>query len=33
LDYRVVEDAGVAVNPMVVEGQLHGGIMRESALP
>jgi carbon-monoxide dehydrogenase large subunit len=28
LDYRVVEDTGVAVNPMVVEGQLHGGIVQ-----
>jgi carbon-monoxide dehydrogenase large subunit len=26
LRYRAVHDAGVAVNPMVVEGQLHGGI-------
>jgi carbon-monoxide dehydrogenase large subunit len=25
LDYVVVEDAGVLVNPMVVDGQIHGG--------
>jgi CO/xanthine dehydrogenase Mo-binding subunit len=28
LDHRVVEDAGVAVNPMVVKGQLRGGIVQ-----
>jgi Molybdopterin-binding domain of aldehyde dehydrogenase len=28
LDHRVVEDAGVALNPMVVKGQLHGGIVQ-----
>jgi aerobic carbon-monoxide dehydrogenase large subunit len=26
LDYLVVEDAGTMVNPMVVEGQIHGGV-------
>jgi carbon-monoxide dehydrogenase large subunit len=26
LKYRLIQDAGVAVNPLVVEGQLHGGI-------
>lgn len=25
LDYRIVEDAGVMVNPMVVDGQVYGG--------
>jgi carbon-monoxide dehydrogenase large subunit len=25
LDYVVVEDAGVLVNPMIVDGQIHGG--------
>jgi len=25
LDYVVVEDAGVLINPMIVEGQIHGG--------
>jgi carbon-monoxide dehydrogenase large subunit len=28
LDYRLVHDAGVAVNPTIVEGQLHGGIVQ-----
>jgi carbon-monoxide dehydrogenase large subunit len=28
MDYRLVQDAGVAVNPIVVEGQLHGGIVQ-----
>jgi carbon-monoxide dehydrogenase large subunit len=28
LDYRLVQDAGVAVNPTIVEGQLHGGIVQ-----
>jgi len=28
LEYRLFQDAGVAVNPMVVEGQLHGGIVQ-----
>lgn len=26
LDYAVVEDGGVLVNPMIVDGQVHGGI-------
>ena len=26
LDYVVVEDGGVLVNPMIVEGQIHGGV-------
>ena len=26
LDYVVVEDGGVLVNPMIVEGQVHGGV-------
>ena len=25
LDYVVVEDAGVLINPMIVDGQIHGG--------
>ena len=25
LDYVIVEDAGTLVNPMIVDGQLHGG--------
>jgi len=25
LDYVIVEDAGILVNPMIVDGQLHGG--------
>ena len=25
-DYRVVEDAGTLINPMIVDGQIHGGI-------
>jgi CO/xanthine dehydrogenase Mo-binding subunit len=33
LDHRVVEDAGVALNPMVVKGQLDGGIVQGPALP
>ena len=28
LSYHAVQDAGVAVNPMVVEGQLHGAIVQ-----
>jgi aerobic carbon-monoxide dehydrogenase large subunit len=28
LEYRLFQDAGVAVNPMIVEGQLHGGIVQ-----
>ena len=26
MDYRVVDDFGVALNPMLLEGQVHGGI-------
>jgi len=26
LDYAVVEDGGVLVNPMIVDGQVHGGV-------
>jgi carbon-monoxide dehydrogenase large subunit len=26
LDYLVVEDAGVLINPMIVDGQIHGGV-------
>jgi carbon-monoxide dehydrogenase large subunit len=26
LDYVVVEDAGVLINPMIVDGQIHGGL-------
>ncbi|MGH3064121.1 MAG: xanthine dehydrogenase family protein molybdopterin-binding subunit, partial [Gaiellaceae bacterium] len=26
LDYLVVEDCGVVINPMIVDGQVHGGI-------
>jgi carbon-monoxide dehydrogenase large subunit len=25
LDYKIVEDGGVLINPMVVDGQIHGG--------
>ena len=25
-DYRVVDDIGTAINPMIVEGQIHGGL-------
>ena len=25
-DYRVVEDAGTLINPMIVDGQIHGGV-------
>jgi len=28
LEYRLIQDAGVAVNPTVVEGQLHGGVVQ-----
>ncbi|MGH9260181.1 MAG: xanthine dehydrogenase family protein molybdopterin-binding subunit, partial [Acidimicrobiales bacterium] len=28
LDYAAVDDCGVQVNPMIVEGQLHGGIVQ-----
>ena len=26
VDYRVVDDIGTAINPMIVEGQIHGGL-------
>jgi carbon-monoxide dehydrogenase large subunit len=26
LEYRVLEDAGTLINPMIVEGQIHGGV-------
>jgi carbon-monoxide dehydrogenase large subunit len=28
LDYVVVEDAGVLINPMIVDGQIHGGTVQ-----
>ena len=28
LDYAIVEDCGTMVNPMIVEGQLHGGAVQ-----
>jgi carbon-monoxide dehydrogenase large subunit len=31
LDYAAVDDCGVQVNPMIVEGQLHGGIVQGAA--
>jgi carbon-monoxide dehydrogenase large subunit len=31
LDYGAVDDCGVQVNPMIVEGQLHGGIVQGAA--
>jgi carbon-monoxide dehydrogenase large subunit len=31
LDYAAVDDCGVQVNPMIVEGQLHGGILQGAA--
>ena len=30
-DYVVVQDAGKAINPMAVEGQMQGGARRASA--
>jgi aerobic carbon-monoxide dehydrogenase large subunit len=31
VDYAAVDDCGVQVNPMIVEGQLHGGIVQGAA--
>jgi aerobic carbon-monoxide dehydrogenase large subunit len=31
LDYAAVDDCGIQVNPMIVEGQLHGGIVQGAA--
>src|SRR5918996_1677795 len=31
IDYAAVDDCGVQVNPMIVEGQLHGGIVQGAA--
>jgi carbon-monoxide dehydrogenase large subunit len=31
LDYAAVDDCGPQVNPMIVEGQLHGGIVQGAA--
>jgi carbon-monoxide dehydrogenase large subunit len=31
LDYAAVDDCGHQVNPMIVEGQLHGGIVQGAA--
>jgi carbon-monoxide dehydrogenase large subunit len=31
IDYIAVDDCGVQVNPLVVEGQLHGGIVQDVA--
>jgi aerobic carbon-monoxide dehydrogenase large subunit len=28
LDYRIVEDGGVLINPMVVDGQIYGGMVQ-----
>ena len=31
VDYAAVDDCGIQVNPMIVEGQLHGGIVQGAA--
>jgi carbon-monoxide dehydrogenase large subunit len=31
LDYAAVDDCGVQINPMIVEGQIHGGIVQGAA--
>jgi carbon-monoxide dehydrogenase large subunit len=31
LDYAAVDDCGVQVNPMIVEGQIHGGVVQGAA--
>ena len=31
LDYAAVDDCGIQVNPMIVEGQVHGGIVQGAA--
>ncbi len=31
IDYAAVDDCGIQVNPMIVEGQLHGGIVQGAA--
>ncbi|MGH9230309.1 MAG: xanthine dehydrogenase family protein molybdopterin-binding subunit [Acidimicrobiales bacterium] len=31
LDYAAVDDCGIQINPMIVEGQLHGGIVQGAA--
>ncbi len=31
VDYAAVDDCGIQINPMIVEGQLHGGIVQGAA--
>jgi aerobic carbon-monoxide dehydrogenase large subunit len=31
LDYAAVDDCGIQINPMIVEGQIHGGIVQGAA--